>query len=78
MNRILLSDCGQFMECWNNGSRCYTVHIGGQFADALGRAREYFRKWGGDEMPHISRQLAAMVDADFPAMAQWIDRKEKK
>jgi hypothetical protein len=62
MNRIHLSDCGNFVECWHNGTKSYTVHIGGQLHDAVGRAREWFRKWAGAE-PEVGKDLKARLDA---------------
>lgn len=77
MNRILLSECGTFVEVWHNGSRVYSVPIAGKTHDAVGQCREYIRKWSGDDNPEIGKSLQAKMkelDAMLTRMAfgeQW-------
>lgn len=62
LGRIHLSDCGNFIDCWHNGTKCYTVHIGGQLHDAVSRAQEWFRKWAGQEA-EIGKDVKARMEA---------------
>ena len=63
MNRITLSSCDKFVEVWNNGNRVHMFHIDGMLADVTGRAREWVRKWTGDENPEISKELKIKLNA---------------
>jgi len=60
LNVIQLSEDKEFLECWNNGTRVYTVHIGGQLKDAVSRAQEWFRKWSGGAA-RLSKIVAALL-----------------
>lgn len=77
MNRIELSTCGVFVELWHNGQRIYYVPINGKLHDAVGKCRDYIRKWAGDDNPEISKALKAKMnelDSLFMRMAfgeQW-------
>jgi len=68
-NRLTLSEDGQFVECRNNATLCYTVHIGGQLHDAVARGREYLRKWSVEE-PEVSKELKARMDANDSLMTR--------
>jgi hypothetical protein len=70
MNRITLSTCGRFVELWNNGNRIWWTGIGsasGDLHQCVGAARDYIRKWAGDDSPEISKELRAKM-ADIDAM----------
>lgn len=65
MNRITLSNCGNFVELWNNGTRIYTVHIrAGRngIRNAMESACEYVRQWAGDENPEVSKELTVRME----------------
>ena len=61
MNRLDLSTCGNFVECWHNGQCVYTVRIWGHIAEAVGYAQEHFKQWTG-EGGRISKELQSMID----------------
>lgn len=61
LNTVDLSECGQFIECWHNGTRSYTVYIGGQLTDAIARAQLWFREWSGLE-GNVSRALRSRIE----------------
>ena len=59
---IDLSDCGNFVEAWHNGTRCLTaaVEVYGLHG-AMGKCLDYLRGWSGQE-PAIAKGLKAKLD----------------
>ena len=71
MNRITLSTDLKFVECWNNGNRIYFVPVRSSLHDSVGIARDYLRKWSGEE-PTLSNELSERlkaIDATFTRLA---------
>lgn len=62
LNSLDLSTDRRHVECWHNGERCYTVHIGGQMHDAVARGQEWFRKHSGGP-GSLSKALEAAMQA---------------
>ena len=47
INNIDISECGKFVECWNNGNRCRTIYIRGRLTASVEEGRNWFREWTG-------------------------------
>jgi hypothetical protein len=66
INAIHLSTCGQFVECWNNGSKVQSIYIGGQdsgnYRAAVAVGQKYFRDWTGCDAS-VSRELSSKMGA---------------
>ncbi len=62
MNVIELSQDERFVECWHNGVVIRHIPTKGHLHDTVSEAREYLRKWTGEE-PILSKNLKRRLDA---------------
>ena len=69
LNVLHLSGDGLFVECWQNGTRAFTIHIGGQLANAVDRGQEWFELWT-DLRGSIGKELQAAINLDAPVVRQ--------
>ncbi len=61
INAISLSACGKHVQAWNNGNMIWTVPSSPDLLVAIAAAKDYLRRWAGDDEPEVSRELQGKV-----------------
>lgn len=65
INIVCISNCGNFVEAWNSGSKIWTVSrvSFGDF-EAVRLAIDHLARWTGDTNPYLSPEVQKITKGD--------------